>query len=141
MKTLLALSVVLASSSLAVAEPIHLGFGDRPAPIAARPLAIAALPARSIVSEDGGGTPLAAAPPRAETTIFGLPKNVGPGDRVLRTVIGAALLGTGIWGLSSSAHLSNTASGILIGVSAVPFATAATGYCPLYQAVGLDRSF
>jgi Protein of unknown function (DUF2892) len=77
--------------------------------------------------------------PRA-TTIFGLPKNVGPGDRVLRTVIGLGLAGAGIYGLSSG-ELSDTTSGILLGVSAVPFATAATGYCPLYQLVGIDRSF
>jgi hypothetical protein len=75
------------------------------------------------------------------TTIFGLPKNMGPGDRIARAVIGSALLGVGIWGLSTSGHLSDTTSGVLVGVSAIPFATAATGYCPLYQLFGVDYTF
>ncbi len=48
--------------------------------------------------------------------------------------------GAGIYGLTSG-ELSDTTSGVLVGVSAVPFATAATGYCPLYQLFGIDRSF
>lgn len=78
------------------------------------------------------------APPR--TTIFGLPRNVGPVDRVLRTVIGVGLAGLGAYGLASD-ELSATTSGILLGVSAIPLLTAATAYCPLYQAFGIDESF
>jgi hypothetical protein len=78
--------------------------------------------------------------PARETTIFGLPRNVGTGDRILRTIVGAGLAGVGVWGLSSG-ELSDTTSGVLLGVSVVPFATAATGYCPLYQVLGIERSF
>lgn len=56
-------------------------------------------------------------------------------------MIGSALLGVGIWGLSTSGHLSETTSGVLVGVSAIPFATAATGYCPIYQLFGVDYTF
>jgi len=138
MKMTAASLLVLATTTLASAEPIHLGFGDRdkPAPtLAPLPLMVAAL------DDSHEMQPLPPEPVRAERTIFGLPKNVGTGDRILRTVIGAALLGTGIWGLASDEHLSTTASGVLMGVSVVPFATAATGYCPLYQALGIDHSF
>jgi hypothetical protein len=37
--------------------------------------------------------------------------------------------------------MGTTTSGILAGVSVIPFATAATGYCPLYQVFGVDYSF
>lgn len=144
MKTLAATALLLASTSLAAAEPaVHLGFSDpAPAPIATRGL----VPPPHLValaSADGSEMqPLPAAEaPRSERTVFGLPKNVGTGDRILRTVVGAALLGTGIWGLVSDEHLSSTTSGVLMGVSVVPFATAATGYCPLYQALGIDHTF
>jgi hypothetical protein len=30
---------------------------------------------------------------------------------------------------------------VLVGVSAIPFATAATGYCPIYQLFGVDYTF
>lgn len=126
--------LVLASSSAAVAEPVQLESGDVPLRRALLVTAVAA--------DEPAPLP-AMPPPRAERerTIFGLPKNVGPVDRVIRTVVGTALLGVGIWGLSSDAHLSNTTSGILMGVSAIPFATAATGYCPIYQVIGIDRTF
>jgi len=108
----------------------------------ARLLTIASLPPPPVVATHDG-EPLAAEP-RAEEerprTIFGLPKNVGTGDRVLRTFVGAALLGTGIWGLAGG-DLSSTTSGILMGVSAIPLATAATGYCPVYQLLGIDHTF
>lgn len=140
MKKLTASIFVLATTTLASAEPTHLGFSERYAPM--RPHT--ALPFTkdvALAGDDGAMQPLAAEPPRAERTIFGLPKNVGTGDRILRTVIGAALLGTGVWGMVSDDHLSTTTSGVLMGVSVVPFATAATGYCPLYQALGIDHSF
>lgn len=78
--------------------------------------------------------------PARRTTIFGLPRNVGPVDRVLRTVIGLGLVGLGAYGLASD-EFSTTASGVMLGVSAVPLLTAATAYCPLYQALGVDESF
>ena len=78
--------------------------------------------------------------PGRATTIFGLPKNVGTGDRVLRTLVGVGLAGAGIYGLTGG-DWSSTTSGVLLGVSAVPLATAATGYCPLYQLFGIERSF
>ena len=75
-----------------------------------------------------------------QTTIFGLPQNMGPIDRSLRGVIAAGLLGTGIYGLSTGA-ITKEASWTMIGVSAIPIATASTGYCPLYQVFGLKYSF
>ncbi|MBK9036802.1 MAG: DUF2892 domain-containing protein [Myxococcales bacterium] len=69
-----------------------------------------------------------------------MPQNVGTGDRIVRTVVGLGLAGAGIYGLTGG-DWSTTTSGVLLGVSAVPLATAATGYCPLYQLVGIDRSF
>jgi hypothetical protein len=82
------------------------------------------------------------APAAAEhrTTIFGLPLNEGPIDRVARGVIAASLIGLGAYGLASK-DLSTPVSGVLLGVSAIPAATAATGYCPLYQLFGVDYSF
>lgn len=137
MKTLLTTTtLLLALASPATAKPIHLGFGEAPertaqplvlvADVTAPPAAVPEAPVRA---------------ERAEHTVFGLPKNVGPVDRVIRTALGAALVGVGIWGLTSDEHLSSTTSGILIGVSAIPFATAATGYCPVYQLFGIDRTF
>lgn len=75
-----------------------------------------------------------------QTTIFGLPQNMGPIDRSLRGVIAAGLIGTGIYGLSTDA-ITKEASWTMIGVSAIPIATASTGYCPLYQVFGLKYSF
>lgn len=134
--TLLVSALVLSTSSLAAADPaINLGFE--------RPLTYASSRTLTTAAADATEERVLPEVPKAEreTTIFGLPKNVGPGDRIMRTVIGAALVGVGVWGLSSSDHLSDTTSYLLMGVSAVPFATAATGYCPLYQLVGIDRSF
>lgn len=78
--------------------------------------------------------------PGEETTLFGLPLNMGPWDRSLRAVIAAGLIGTGIYGLSTG-HISPVTSGVLLGVAAIPTLTAATGYCPLYQVFGLQYSF
>jgi hypothetical protein len=78
--------------------------------------------------------------PGVETTVFGLPKNMGPGDRIIRGLIAATLIGIGTYGFASK-DLSPTLSGTLMGVSLIPAATAATGYCPLYQVFGLDYSF
>lgn len=82
-------------------------------------------------------------PAAQQTTLFGLPLNMGPVDRILRGVIAAGLVGTGIYGLSTNAFGTNTAaiSWSMIGVAAIPTFTASTGYCPLYQLFGLEYSF
>ena len=130
--TILATSLLLTALAPAALADGHADFGKpRPARVAA-------------VAEPTPGEPpsgaMPAAPPARDTTVFGLPRNVGPGDRVLRTVIWLGLAGAGIYGLASG-ELSDTTSGVLLGVSAVPLATAATGYCPLYQVLGIERSF
>ncbi|MGE5154664.1 MAG: DUF2892 domain-containing protein [Bdellovibrio bacteriovorus] len=53
--------------------------------------------------------------------------NMGQTDRILRAVVGAALL---IWGLSAGSWLG------LIGL--VPLATAALGWCPAYLPFGIS---
>ncbi|MFN8576564.1 MAG: DUF2892 domain-containing protein [Candidatus Sericytochromatia bacterium] len=65
---------------------------------------------------------------------------MGPIDRSVRGVIAAGLIGTGIYGLSTG-NIGKEVSGVLLGVSVIPIATAATGYCPLYQLFGLKYSF
>ncbi len=137
MKSLAALVVVAATLVPAVAWADHASFGAAPRRVAATAMV---MPAEdpSAPAPVALGTETDRAPRR--TTIFGLPRNVGPGDRVLRTIVGLGLAGVGVYGLATD-DLSATTSGILLGVSAVPFATAATGYCPLYQLVGIDRSF
>jgi hypothetical protein len=74
------------------------------------------------------------------TTIFGLPLNEGPGDRIIRGVIAASLIGVATWGLVSN-QMDGWVSGVLYGVSAIPALTAITGYCPLYHLFGLKYSF
>ncbi len=129
------LAAITALATLAVAAPAladdHVDFGR------ARPLRTAAA---DPLPGDAGLAPMPEPGPARETTIFGLPKNVGTVDRVVRTVIGLGLAGTGVYGLATG-DLSDTTSGVLMGVSAVPFATAATGYCPLYQVLGIDTQF
>lgn len=85
-------------------------------------------------------TPKSAPDVSAETTIFGLPKNVGPVDRVLRGVVAAALIGLGTWAVVDD-DVSDGAGAAMLSVAAVPAATGATGYCPLYQLLGIDTSF
>lgn len=82
-------------------------------------------------------------PAAQQTTLFDLPLNMGPVDRILRGIIAAGLVGTGIYGLSTNAFGTNTAaiSWGLIGVAAIPTFTASTGYCPLYQLFGVEYSF
>lgn len=53
--------------------------------------------------------------------------NIGQTDRILRVVIGAALV---IWGLATSNWLG------IIGL--VPLATAAMGWCPAYAPFGIS---
>lgn len=131
-------ATVVASLSLALLAPLaiaddHVDFGK------ARPRRTALVTAEPMATESGLA-PMPEPGPERATTIFGLPKNIGPVDRVGRTVVGLGLAGAGIYGLTSG-DWSDTTSGVLLGVSAVPFATVATGYCPLYQLVGIDRSF
>lgn len=75
-----------------------------------------------------------------ETTILGLPLNMGPIDRILRGVVALGLIGTGIYGLSTQ-QINAPLSWTLIGVAAIPTATAATGFCPLYPLFGVEYSF
>lgn len=75
-----------------------------------------------------------------ETTIFGLPLNEGPVDRTLRFLVGAGLAGAGVYGLTTK-NISPEISWGLVGFSAIPFATSATGYCPIYQVFGLKYTF
>ena len=79
-------------------------------------------------------------PAARATTVFGLPRNMGPWDRAIRAGVGAALVAVGSYGLASK-NIPNAGSGAMIGVSLIPFVTAITGYCPLYQALGIDYSF
>lgn len=128
-------ATLTALATIAVAAPAfaddHVDFGRaRPR----RTAAVAPLPG------EAGLAPMPEPGPARETTIFGLPRNVGTVDRVVRTVIGLGLAGTGVYGLATG-DLGDTTSGVLLGVSAVPFATAATGYCPLYQVLGIDTTF
>ena len=74
------------------------------------------------------------------TTIFGLPLNMGPGDRIIRGVVAASLIAVATWGLVSN-QMDGWVSGVLYGVSAIPTLTAVTGYCPLYHLFGLKYSF
>lgn len=74
------------------------------------------------------------------TTIFGLPLNMGPGDRIIRGVIAAGLVGAGSYGFATGAF-SPALSGTLLGVAVIPAATAATGYCPLYSVFGVKYTF
>jgi len=75
------------------------------------------------------------------TTIFGLPINEGPIDRSLRAVVAAGLIGTGIYGLMNPTVISEPVAYTLLGISAIPTLTAATGYCPIYQLIGIDYTF
>ncbi len=97
----------------------------------------------SLATASADLVPSAAPEPTASThgtTLFGLPMNEGPIDRIARGVIAGTLIGLGAYGLASG-HFSGVASGVLLAVSVIPAATAAAGYCPLYQLFGLDYSF
>jgi hypothetical protein len=74
------------------------------------------------------------------TTVFGLPKNMGPIDRGVRLALAATLVGWGAYRLSNDKG-SDGASWAMIGVAAIPATTGATGYCPLYQLLGIDNTF
>lgn len=74
------------------------------------------------------------------TTLFGLPQNMGPVDRILRGVLAAALIGIGSYRLATGEGSMGWTAAILA-ISAVPTLTATTGYCPIYHAAGIDWSF
>lgn len=71
----------------------------------------------------------------ARTTVFGLPRNVGTVDRIIRGVIAAALIGIGSYRAATDAPQPGWTVALLA-FSAIPALTAATGYCPLYHAFG-----
>lgn len=74
------------------------------------------------------------------TTVFGLPVNEGPIDRTIRGIVAAGLIGTAIYGLTTK-QISEPISYTLLGVSAIPTLTAATGFCPIYPLFGIDYTF
>ena len=59
------------------------------------------------------------APVERDTTTFGLPKNIGPGERVIRAVVGVGRAGVGAYGVA------------IDDLSALPRATASldTAHC------------
>lgn len=60
--------------------------------------------------------------------------NVGTIDRVLRLVLGAALI---IYSLSAQGGVNTTVGLAMIGVGAVLAVTAAIRFCPLYRLIGV----
>ncbi len=80
------------------------------------------------------------APAAKPTTVFGLPRNVGPVDRALRLAVAATLVGVGSYRLANDSP-NRGLSWAMVGVAAVPAATGAAGYCPLYQLLGIDNTF
>jgi hypothetical protein len=73
----------------------------------------------------------------ARTTVFGLPLNEGPIDRVVRGVIAATLVGIGTYRLANHSP-SPGWSYAFLGIALIPTLTAITGYCPLYQLFGVN---
>ncbi len=88
-----------------------------------------------LTAQDGANTPAAT----ARTTVFGLPRNVGTVDRIIRGVIAAALIGLGTYRAATDAPLPGWTVAAFVG-SAIPALTAITGYCPLYHAFGWDTN-
>lgn len=60
-------------------------------------------------------------------------RNEGPVDRILRAILGLALIGL-------SFALTGALKIVLIVVGAVSLITAATGFCLLYTLLGIDTS-
>lgn len=78
--------------------------------------------------------------PTARTTIFGLPRNVGTVDRIIRGVIAATLVGIGSYRAATDAPMPGWTAA-LFAIAAVPAITGATGYCPAYHLFGWDTNF
>jgi hypothetical protein len=76
----------------------------------------------------------------ARTTLFGLPRNVGTVDRIIRGVIAAALIGIASYRFATDAPMPGWTAALLA-VSVIPASTAAIGYCPLYHAFGWSTDF
>jgi len=77
---------------------------------------------------------------RSNTTVLGLPRNIGDKERIARAVVAVALIGVASYGLATD----NIGRGLSIGalaLSSVPTLTATTGYCPLYHVLGTDTLF
>ncbi len=74
---------------------------------------------------------------RSKTTVLGLPRNIGDKERIARAVAAVALIGVGSYGLATDDIGSGLSIGLLA-LSSIPTLTAATGYCPLYHALGTD---
>lgn len=87
----------------------------------------------------GSATALGVGELEARTTVFGLPRNVGTVDRIIRGVIAATLVSIGSYRLATN-QPSPGWSVFFLSIAAIPALTAATGYCPLYQALGLDTN-
>ncbi len=122
------LSLLAAAAPAAAAEPL---------PTAAQLLAPSASTRLQLQLQAGSPGDAPAAKP---TTVFGLPKNVGPVDRVLRLAVAATLVGVGSYRLANDSP-NRGLSWAMVGVAAVPAATGAAGYCPLYQLLGIDNTF
>ncbi|MEX2375988.1 MAG: DUF2892 domain-containing protein [Dehalococcoidia bacterium] len=58
-------------------------------------------------------------------------RNVGTADRLVRVALGIALLAVGL------GVVGGTAGTVIAAISAVPFVTAAIGWCPLYSLLGV----
>lgn len=69
------------------------------------------------------------ATPQSEPLVPSL-TNVGPADRVIRALLGIALLALTVVGPHSLWGL----------VGIIPLATAAAGFCPLYRVAGVDTA-
>ena len=66
-------------------------------------------------------------------TTMAIKCNMGTADRIVRVVIGVSLILFGITGL-----LPGVWGVVLPIVGLIPIVTAAFGYCPLYQLIGLS---
>jgi hypothetical protein len=97
-----------------------------------------------VVDPERQAAPTSAAPTQppaaVRTTVLGLPLNMGPGDRTLRGALALGLAAFGGFRLATGRG-SRALNGALLGVSVLPASTALSGYCFLYQLVGLQYSF
>jgi hypothetical protein len=125
------LAAALAVAALAaVATPAR---ADSPVKLSLAP----ALPDLSLqLALSQAGTATRADRPR---TIFGLPRNMGTADRVIRGALAVGLASVASYRLSEGSP-NEGLSWALLGASAIPAATGAVGYCPLYHPFGIDTN-
>ncbi|MEW6432605.1 MAG: DUF2892 domain-containing protein [Myxococcota bacterium] len=121
------------SAALLIAHPAR---AEGLAPPSPRLLPSAGL---ALALTGGSATVLGVGELEAKTTVFGLPRNVGTVDRIIRGVIAATLVSIGSYRLATN-QPSPGWSVFFLSIAAIPALTAATGYCPLYQALGLDTN-